>query len=93
MILGCTEGHGCFVKHSYSASGFHRMYHFRFVCLSLTAPAADHSALYTSVALCLASSLAVLALVLAFLLFKVDLVLAQRKLMRHVSKQKGKCFI
>ncbi|KAF1382874.1 hypothetical protein PFLUV_G00148350 [Perca fluviatilis] len=50
---------------------------------------ADHSALYTSVALCLAASLAVLALAAAFLFFKVDLVLAYRKLLRHFSKQQA----
>lgn len=49
---------------------------------------ADHSALYTSMALCLTASLAVLALAAAILFFKVDLVLAYRKLMRHFSKQK-----
>ncbi|KAM9347792.1 interleukin-1 receptor type 1-like [Symphorus nematophorus] len=48
---------------------------------------ADHSALHTSVALCLAASLAIVALPAAFLLFKVDLVLAYRKLLRHLSKQ------
>ncbi|XP_032385383.1 interleukin-1 receptor type 1 [Etheostoma spectabile] len=50
---------------------------------------ADHSALYTRVALCLAASLAVLALAAAFLFFKVDLVLAYRKLLRHFSKQQA----
>ncbi|KAJ4933544.1 hypothetical protein JOQ06_030370 [Pogonophryne albipinna] len=44
---------------------------------------ADHSALYTSVSLCISASLAVAA----FLFFKVDLVLAYRKLLRHFSKQ------
>ncbi|KAK9537199.1 hypothetical protein VZT92_004835 [Zoarces viviparus] len=48
---------------------------------------ADHSALYTQVALCLSASLAVLLLAAAVLFFKVDLVLAHRKLMRHFSKQ------
>ncbi|XP_035860027.1 interleukin-1 receptor type 1-like isoform X2 [Sander lucioperca] len=50
---------------------------------------ADHSALHTSVALCLTASLAVLALAAAFLFFKVDLVLAYRKLLRHFSKQQA----
>ncbi|XP_078118594.1 interleukin-1 receptor type 1 isoform X2 [Sander vitreus] len=50
---------------------------------------ADHSALYTSVALCLTASLAVLALAAAFLFFKIDLVLAYRKLLRHFSKQQA----
>ncbi|KAK1903018.1 Interleukin-1 receptor-like 2, partial [Dissostichus eleginoides] len=44
---------------------------------------ADHSALYPSVSLCISASLAVAA----FLFFKVDLVLAYRKLLRHFSKQ------
>ncbi|KAK5889953.1 hypothetical protein CesoFtcFv8_013527 [Champsocephalus esox] len=44
---------------------------------------ADHSALYTSVSLCISASLAAAA----FLFFKVDLVLAYRKLLRHFSKQ------
>ncbi|XP_034002754.1 interleukin-1 receptor-like 2 [Trematomus bernacchii] len=44
---------------------------------------ADHSALYTSVSLCISASLAVAA----FLFFKVDLVLAYRKVLRHFSKQ------
>ncbi|XP_071337363.1 interleukin-1 receptor type 1 isoform X2 [Trachinotus anak] len=48
---------------------------------------ADRSALYTSVALCLTASLATLALAAAFLFFKVDMVLAYRKLLRHFSKQ------
>ncbi|XP_034002756.1 interleukin-1 receptor-like 2 isoform X2 [Trematomus bernacchii] len=43
----------------------------------------DHSALYTSVSLCISASLAVAA----FLFFKVDLVLAYRKVLRHFSKQ------
>ncbi|XP_049903947.1 interleukin-1 receptor-like 1 isoform X2 [Epinephelus moara] len=50
---------------------------------------ADRSALYTSLALCLAASLAVLAVMAAFLFFKVDLVLAYRKLLRHFSKQQA----
>ncbi|XP_044073766.1 interleukin-1 receptor type 1 isoform X2 [Siniperca chuatsi] len=50
---------------------------------------ADRSALYTSVALCLAASLAILALTAAFFLFKVDLVLAYRKLLRHFAKQQA----
>ncbi|XP_075961138.1 interleukin-1 receptor-like 2 [Anarhichas minor] len=48
---------------------------------------ADHSALYTQVALGLSASLAILLLAAAVLVFKVDLVLAHRKLMRHFSKQ------
>ncbi|XP_023256190.1 interleukin-1 receptor type 1-like [Seriola lalandi dorsalis] len=48
---------------------------------------ADHSAFYTSVALCLVASFATLALAAAFLFFKVDVVLAYRKLLRHFSKQ------
>ncbi|XP_029315736.1 interleukin-1 receptor type 1 isoform X2 [Cottoperca gobio] len=48
---------------------------------------ADHSAFYTSLALCLSASLAALSAVTAFLFFKVDLVLAHRKLWRHFSKQ------
>ncbi|XP_070770818.1 interleukin-1 receptor type 1 [Enoplosus armatus] len=50
---------------------------------------ADRSALYTGVALCLAASLTILALAAAFLFFKVDLVLAHRKLLRHFSKQQA----
>ncbi|GAA6225244.1 interleukin-1 receptor type 1-like [Lates japonicus] len=48
---------------------------------------ADHSAFYASVALCLAASLTILVLASAFLFFKVDVVLAYRKLSRHFSKQ------
>uniref|UniRef100_UPI003AB0491E interleukin-1 receptor type 1-like n=1 Tax=Centroberyx gerrardi TaxID=166262 RepID=UPI003AB0491E len=48
---------------------------------------ADHSGRYTSMALCLASSLAVLALAAGLLFFKVDLVLAYRKLCPHLAKQ------
>uniref|UniRef100_A0A3B4UIH8 Interleukin-1 receptor accessory protein-like 1 n=1 Tax=Seriola dumerili TaxID=41447 RepID=A0A3B4UIH8_SERDU len=44
-------------------------------------------AFYTSVALCLVASLATLALAAAFLFFKVDVVLAYRRLLRHFSKQ------
>ncbi|CAK6968534.1 interleukin-18 receptor 1 [Scomber scombrus] len=50
---------------------------------------ADHSAFYTSVALCLAAPLTLLALAAAFLFCKVDLVLAYRKLTRHFSKQQA----
>lgn len=64
---------------------------FEVVCLLLSA--ADRSALYTSLALCLAASLAVLAVMAAFLFFKVDLVLAYRKLLRRFSKQQGICCI
>ncbi|XP_076603237.1 interleukin-1 receptor-like 2 isoform X2 [Chaetodon auriga] len=49
---------------------------------------ADHSAFHTSVALCLTASLTTLALVAAFHLFKVDLVLVYRKLLRPFSKQR-----
>nr|XP_020469770.1 interleukin-1 receptor type 1-like isoform X2 [Monopterus albus] len=49
----------------------------------------DHSAIYTTVALCLTASLAILALAPAFLLFRVDLVLAYRKLSRHFSKKQA----
>ncbi|XP_050925403.1 interleukin-1 receptor type 1 [Lates calcarifer] len=48
---------------------------------------ADHSAFYASVALCLAASLTILVLASAFLFFKVEVVLAYRKLSRHFSKQ------
>lgn len=58
------------------------------VCLLLST--ADHSALYTSVSLCLVASLAIPALAAAFFFFKVDLVLAYRKLLRHFAKQQGK---
>ncbi|XP_067460479.1 interleukin-1 receptor type 1-like [Thunnus thynnus] len=47
---------------------------------------ADHSALYTNVAVCLAATLTLLALAAALLFFKVDLVLASREVMRHFSK-------
>ncbi|XP_040004639.1 interleukin-1 receptor type 1 isoform X2 [Xiphias gladius] len=48
---------------------------------------ADYSVLYTSVALCLAASLTLLGLAVAFLFFKIDVALAYRKLLRHFSKQ------
>nr|WGH58456.1 interleukin 1 receptor type 1 [Sebastes schlegelii] len=48
---------------------------------------ANHSALYTRVALCLAALLAVLGLAVAYLFFKVELVLAHRKLMSLFSKR------
>ncbi|XP_038577073.1 interleukin-1 receptor type 1-like [Micropterus salmoides] len=48
---------------------------------------ADRSALYTTVALGLTAFLAILAA--AFLFFKVDLVLAYRKLLRHFPKQQA----
>ncbi|KAG7240351.1 hypothetical protein INR49_026922 [Caranx melampygus] len=48
---------------------------------------ADHSAFYISVAPCLTASLATMALAAASLCFKVDLVLAYRRLMRFFSKQ------
>ncbi|XP_035531919.1 interleukin-1 receptor type 1-like [Morone saxatilis] len=50
---------------------------------------ADHSAFHTHVALCLTASLVILALAAAFLLFKVDLVLAYRKLLRQFGKQQA----
>uniref|UniRef100_UPI0037E7A486 interleukin-1 receptor type 1 n=1 Tax=Semicossyphus pulcher TaxID=241346 RepID=UPI0037E7A486 len=50
---------------------------------------ADHSALYTSVALCIAAPLTVLILAVALLFCKVDLVLAYRKLLRHFAKQQA----
>uniref|UniRef100_A0A8C3G920 Interleukin 1 receptor type 1 n=1 Tax=Cyclopterus lumpus TaxID=8103 RepID=A0A8C3G920_CYCLU len=48
---------------------------------------ADHSALYTTVALYLSASLAVLLLCTVFLLFRVEVVLAHRKLLRRFSKR------
>lgn len=57
----------------------------KFVCLLLST--ADYSVLYTSVALCLAASLTLLGLAVAFLFFKIDVALAYRKLLRHFSKQ------
>ncbi|XP_060944920.1 interleukin-1 receptor type 1 isoform X2 [Limanda limanda] len=48
---------------------------------------ADHSAFYTSIALCLTGIVASLALAAGFLFFKVDVVLAYRKLLRDFSKQ------
>ncbi|KAF3843589.1 hypothetical protein F7725_002438 [Dissostichus mawsoni] len=54
-------------------------------CCVQTALEPDHSALYPSVSLCISASLAVAA----FLFFKVDLVLAYRKLLRHFSKQQN----
>ncbi|XP_040913976.1 interleukin-1 receptor type 1 [Toxotes jaculatrix] len=48
---------------------------------------ADHSVLHITVALCIAASLALQALAAAFLFFKVDVVLAYRKLLRHFTKQ------
>ncbi|KAM7406883.1 hypothetical protein PAMA_002873 [Pampus argenteus] len=50
---------------------------------------ADHSALHTSVALCLTASLILFGLAAAFLFCKIDLVLAYRELMRHISKQQA----
>ncbi|XP_073329922.1 interleukin-1 receptor type 1 [Pagrus major] len=47
---------------------------------------ADHSDLHTTVALCLSATLVTLALAAAFLLFKVELVLAYRKLLRQFAK-------
>ncbi len=63
----------------------------KFICLLLSP--ADHSSFTTSVALCLGASLAVLALAAAFHLFKVDIVLAYRKLLRHFTKERGKFFL
>ncbi|XP_035030199.1 interleukin-1 receptor type 1 [Hippoglossus stenolepis] len=48
---------------------------------------ADHSAFYTSVALCLTGIVASLALAAGSLVFKIDVVLAYRKLLRYFSKQ------
>ncbi|XP_062421175.1 interleukin-1 receptor-like 2 isoform X2 [Pungitius pungitius] len=48
---------------------------------------ADHRALYTAVALGLSSSLALLLLFAALVFFRVDLVLAHRKLLRTYSKR------
>ncbi|XP_069388485.1 interleukin-1 receptor type 1 isoform X2 [Paralichthys olivaceus] len=48
---------------------------------------ADHSAFYTSIALCLTAVVAALALAAGSLFFKVDVVLAHRNLMRYCSKQ------
>lgn len=59
---------------------------------SLSLSPADHSVLHTSVSLCLAASLTLLVLAAA-ILFKVDLVLAYRELMRPFSKQQSKSFI
>ncbi|XP_068184899.1 interleukin-1 receptor type 1 isoform X2 [Antennarius striatus] len=50
---------------------------------------ADHSAFHTLVALCFTASLTVLALVVVFILFKEELVLASRKLWRHFPKRKA----
>ncbi|KAF7653388.1 hypothetical protein LDENG_00083490 [Lucifuga dentata] len=50
---------------------------------------ADLSSFYTSLGLCLASSLAVLVLAAAVLFFKVELVLAYRKLLPHLAKQRA----
>lgn len=58
---------------------------FELVCFLLSA--ADQSALHTHVALCLSASLIILALAAAFFLFKVDLLLAHRKLLRHFAKR------
>ncbi|XP_047458044.1 LOW QUALITY PROTEIN: interleukin-1 receptor type 1-like [Mugil cephalus] len=48
---------------------------------------ADHSLFYTSVAVCLAFPLAILCLATSFFLFRVDLILVYRKLLRHFPKQ------
>ncbi|XP_026152178.1 interleukin-1 receptor-like 2 [Mastacembelus armatus] len=50
---------------------------------------ADHSALHTSVALCLTASFVILVLAPASVFFKVDLVLVYRKLLRRVSKKQA----
>lgn len=60
----------------------------KFVCL-LPSPA-DHSALHAIVACCLSATLVTLALVAGFLLFKVELALAHRKLLRQFAKPQGK---
>ncbi|KAM9709436.1 interleukin-1 receptor type 1 isoform 2-T3 [Menidia menidia] len=48
---------------------------------------ADHNPVHFSLALCLSAFMAVVALAGCFFLFKVDLILAHRKLMTHFSKQ------
>ncbi|XP_075993929.1 interleukin-1 receptor-like 2 isoform X2 [Genypterus blacodes] len=48
---------------------------------------ADHSAFHTTVALCLAAFLVLLAMAAAFFFFKVELVLAYRKLLPHLAKE------
>uniref|UniRef100_A0A671V841 Interleukin-1 receptor type 1-like n=1 Tax=Sparus aurata TaxID=8175 RepID=A0A671V841_SPAAU len=56
---------------------------------------ADHSALHAIVACCLSATLVTLALVAGFLLFKVELALAHRKLLRQFAKpqaQDGKLY-
>ncbi|XP_069569485.1 interleukin-1 receptor type 1 [Brachyistius frenatus] len=56
---------------------------------------ADHSAFHMTVALCLAAFLVVLVLTASFFFFKVDLVLAYRKLLTHFPKKQvsdGKLF-
>ncbi|XP_034042076.1 interleukin-1 receptor-like 1 isoform X2 [Thalassophryne amazonica] len=49
--------------------------------------AVDHSAIYTSVALCLAAVITTVILIVAFQFLKVDLVLAYRKLLPYFTKQ------
>ncbi|XP_053295662.1 interleukin-1 receptor type 1 isoform X1 [Pleuronectes platessa] len=48
---------------------------------------ADHSAFYTTIALCLTGIIASLALAAGSLFFKIEVVLAYRKLLRYFSKQ------
>lgn len=55
----------------------------------MTVFAADRSALHATVATCLTPPLLVLALVTLFLLFKVDLLLAHRRLWTCLAKNKG----
>ncbi|KAI3355714.1 hypothetical protein L3Q82_004302 [Scortum barcoo] len=50
---------------------------------------ADHNDFYTSVSLCLAASMMILTLMACFFFFRVDLVLAYRKLQRHFTKQQA----
>lgn len=51
--------------------------------------AADHSDFHATVATCLTPSLLALALLAVFLLFKIDLLLAHRRLRTHFFKNKG----
>lgn len=57
--------------------------------LHLDVFAADHSAFHATVATFLAPSLLALALLAVFLLFKIDLLLAHRRLRTRFSKNKG----
>lgn len=60
---------------------------FQMLCFLLSP--ADHSAFHTRVTLCLSATLIILALAAGFLLFKVDLLLAYRKLFSHFAEQQG----